>query len=149
MSNTSLSQLLSAAESSPLALTWLAIEYIENAETNTSFEKGVELLQFAGDHKNVIWAKNIMAYLRYVRPLEQPITHHVLVESAALEQLRLYAEKGDMWAMLSLGHLLFTGFSNPRNEAEGASWLNRAADHGCLLAMELLMQYGITYDHQR
>lgn len=149
MSSTSLSQLLSAADSSPLALTWLAIEYIENAETNSLFEKGVELLQFAGDHKNVIWAKNIMTYLRYVRPLEQPISHHVLVESDALEQLRLYAEKGDMWAMLSLGHLLYTGFSNPRNNTEGALWLNRAADHGCLLAMNLIVQYGITRNRQR
>lgn len=125
------------------ALTLLGIQYIENYDQHEQFNLGIELITFAGDSKNCIWAKNLLRYIRYVRPFVQPFTDYVLVEKDALEQLKIYADSGNMWAMTALGNLLFTGYSNPQNKDEGAKYLNMAADKSCYLALELIQEYGI------
>lgn len=131
-------------EKSAFAVAILAVFYIENAQNDAMMQKGVELLQMAGDGKNVLWAKNIMLYMRKIRPLEQPFSHHTLVEDETLKQLEIYAAKGDVWAMTILGKLLYTGYSNPKNESDGTKYLNIAADRGCLLAQEYIDEYGIS-----
>lgn len=130
------------------ALSLLGIQYIENANQQEMFDLGIEMVTYAGESKNCIWAKNLLRYIRFVRPFEQPFTAHVLIESDALEQLRIYADSGNMWAMTAYGNLLYTGYSNPQNKEEGAKYLNMAADRMCYLALELIDDYGIIREPQ-
>ena len=124
------------------ALTILGVLYLDNGTTKDIINCGVEYIQYAGQGKNCILAKNILSSLRSIE-FKQPFSRHVLVEADALEQLKIYSEQGNMWAMTALGNLLFTGYSNPQNKEEGAKYLNMAADKSCYLALELIQEYGI------
>lgn len=143
MNGTTLEQVLHAANNQDVfAITILGLFYLDNASTSEELEEGVHCITIAGEARNCIWAKNVLTALRGVE-FKQPFSKSVLVESDALEQLKIYSEQGNMWAMTALGNLLFTGYSNPQNKEEGAKYLNMAADKSCYLALELIQEYGI------
>lgn len=123
-------------------ITILGVEYLDNGNTQEDINRGIEYIKYAGEGRNCIWAKNILFSLRGGN-LDQPVSKHILIESDALEQLKIYADGGNIWAMTALGNLLFTGYSNPQNKDEGAKYLNMAADKSCYLALELIQKYGI------
>lgn len=124
------------------AITLAGVYFLDNGNTTEIIQMGVNNIQIAGNHKNCIWAKNVLSALRGIE-FKQPFSKYVLVEADALEQLKIYSELGNMWAMTALGNLLFTGYSNPQNKEEGAKYLNMAADKSCFLALELIQEYGI------
>lgn len=124
------------------AITLAGVYFLDNGNTTEIIQMGANNIQFAGNQKNCIWAKNVLSALRGIE-FKQPFSKHVLVETDALEQLKIYADSGNKWAMTALGNLLFTGRSNPQNKEEGAKYLNMAADKSCYLALELIQEYGI------
>lgn len=136
-------QLTNAANSQNVfAITTLGLFYLDNANNSEELNEGVHCLTIAGEARNCIWAKNVLSALRGIE-FKQPFSKYILVEADALEQLKIYSEQGDMWAMTALGNLLLTGYSNPQNKEEGAKYLNMAADKSCYLAIELIQEYGI------
>lgn len=129
-------------ENDAFAATIIGLLYLDTGTTQEIINLGIEHIIFAGNHKNCIWAKNVLSALGGIE-FKQPFSKYVLVESDAIEQLKIYSEQGNMWAMTALGNLLFTGYSNPQNKEEGAKYLNMAADKSCYLALELIQEYGI------
>lgn len=143
MNGSTLEQVLYAANNQDaFAITILGLYHLDNAKTSDELKEGVHCLTIAGNSRNCIWAKNVLSALGGIE-YKQPFSKHVLVESDALEQLKIYSEQGNMWAMTALGNLLFTGYSNPQNQEEGAKYLNMAAAKSCYLALELIQEYGI------
>lgn len=143
MYDSSFEQLLHAAEAQNVfAITTLALYHLDNANNSEELKEGIRCLTIAGEARNCIWAKNVLTALRGIE-FKQPFSKCILVESDALEQLKIYSEQGDMWAMTALGNLLYTGYSNPQNKEEGAKYLNMAADKSCYFALELIQEYGI------
>lgn len=148
MNNNSFEQLATDAQKKDVfAISLMGVYQIDYGRTQETVDNGLDLLEYAGNGKNCIWSKNILFGLR-VGELEQPVSRHILVESDALEQLRIYADSGNMWAMTAYGNLLYTGYSNPQNKEEGAKYLNMAADRMCYLALELIEDYGIIREPQ-
>ena len=127
-------------ENDGFALTLLGVLLVNGRQ---EVEDGVNRIFFAADVKNVMWAKNIMRYLQAFNPWELPIHHHALVDSDACEQLEIYSEEGNMWAMTILGDLYYQGKVTVQNRTEAATLLNKAANKGCLVAKELIEEYGI------
>lgn len=140
-------QITTIGRNDAFAMTILGLYYLDYGETQEIINHGFEYLQYAGQGRNCIWAKNILFGLRGGE-LEQPVSRHILVEYDALEQLRIYADSGNMWAMTAYGNLLYTGLSNPQNKEEGAKYLNMAADRMCYFALELIEEYGIKREPQ-
>ena len=141
MSEQSLSQLVKAAKSNDgFALTLLGVFLINGGQ---EISNGIEQVLHAADTKNVMWAKNIKRYLQTFRPWNFPIHHHALVDSDTIEQLDIYVDEGNMWAMTILGDLYYHGKVTVQNRNEAAILLSKAANKGCILAKELLLQYGI------
>ena len=141
MTEKSLSQLIEATRNNDgFAIALLGVCLVNH---KVDVEGGVERIAFAADSKNVIWAKNIMLYLRGFKQWHLPIHEHALVDSDAKEQLLMYAAEQNVWAMTILGELLWNGKVMPQNRDEAAVLLNRAADGGCLMAGELMSRYGI------
>ena len=135
------SQLINAAnENDGFALTLLGVFLVNGRQ---EVEDGMNRIFFAADAKNVMWAKNIKRYLQAFNPWALPIHHHALVDSDAREQLEIYCEEGNMWAMTILGDLYYLGKVTVQNRTEAASLLNKAANKGCLFAKELIEEYGI------
>lgn len=141
MTQSSLNQVVKAAnENDGFALTLLGV-FLVNGQQDV--EDGVNRIFFAADAKNVMWAKNIKRYLQAFNSWELPIHHHALVDSDTREQLEIYSEAGNMWAMTILGDLYYQGKVTVQNRSEAAILLNKAANKGCLFAKELLEEYGI------
>ena len=141
MSEQSLSQLVKAAKSNDgFALTLLGVFLINGGQ---EISNGIEQVLHAADTKNVMWAKNIKRYLQAFNPWELPIHHHALVDPDTCEQLEIYSEEGNMWAMTILGDLYYQGKVTVQNRTEAAILLNKAANKGCLFAKELIEEYGI------
>ena len=137
----SLNQVIKAAdENDGFALTLLGVLLVNGRQ---EVEDGVNRIFFAADAKNVMWAKNIKRYLQAFNPWELPIHHHALVDPDTCEQLEIYSEEGNMWAMTILGDLCYQGKVTVQNRTEAAILLNKAANKGCLFAKELIEEYGI------
>lgn len=130
------------------AMTIIGIYYIDNGTNQNDIDRGFKIIYHSGISKNCIFAKNILMGLRANKDFIRPILKCTLVESDALEQLRIYADSGNMWAMTVYGNLLYTGYSNPQNKEEGAKYLNMAADRMCYFALELIEEYGIKREPQ-
>lgn len=129
-----------ANENDGFALTLLGVLLINGRQ---EVENGVKKILFAADAKNVMWAKNIKRYMQAFNPWELPIHHHALVDSDTREQLEIYSEEGNMWAMTILGDLYYHGKVTVQNRNEASILLNKAANKGCLFANELIEEYGI------
>jgi len=123
------------------ALTLLGVHLVNNRQ---DVDDGVNMIFFAADAKNVLWAKNIKCYLQNHNPWELPIHHHSLVDSDAREQLENYVAEGDIWAMTILGDLLYQGRVIPQDQDTAEILLGRAANLGCLYAKELVDAYGLS-----
>lgn len=148
MQDPTFTQLQQAVEQNDaFAATIMGMYLLDNGTSQEDIKAGCDLLAFAGEGKNCIWAKNVLFALRGI-PFRQPFSKQILVENDALEQLRIYASQDNIWAMTALGNLLYTGYSNPQNREEGAKYLNMAADRQCLLAAELIADYGIKRQSQ-
>lgn len=144
MKENTYTQLVDAVrEKDAFAMTILGAYFLDNGNTQEVVDCGCSYLKVAGETKNCIWAKNILFLLYRIEEFKQPFSRQVLVEADALQQLKIYADKGNRWAMTAYGNLVFTGLSNPQNKEEGATYLNMAADRSCLLAHELIEEYGI------
>lgn len=116
--------------------------YLINSQENV--EAGTNLIMLAADAKNVLWAKNLKSYMRAFNPWELPIHYHALLDSDAREQLENYVAEGDYWAMTILGDLLYQGRVVPQDQDTAELLLGRAANLGCLLAKELVDEYGLS-----
>ena len=142
MTRQSISQLENAAnENDGFALTLLGVLLVNGRQ---EVEDGVSRIFFAADAKNVMWAKNIKRYLQAFNPWELPIHHHALVDFDTREQLAIYSEEGNMWAMVILGDLLYQGRVVPQDRDSAEELLGRAANMGCLYASELVNEYGLS-----
>ncbi len=140
MNELSISQIKDASKNDSFALAILGTYYIN---IQKDVKKGFESINDAADNHNVIWAKNLQFYLRNFKQWELPIEHHALVESDAIEQLKIYVGKGNIWAMTILGSLYYWGNVVPRNNRYAADMLYWAAQNGCFLAKELLQKYDL------
>lgn len=105
-------------------------------------QEGIDIINYVANAKNVIWAKALMHYLKSNPAAGPHFEESVIVDGDALQQLSIYAGKGDIWAMLILGSLLYKGIGLPNSRKEGQLWLAKSAAGGCLLAKELLSKYG-------
>lgn len=140
MTEQSFGQLVDAANSNDgFAMTILGVILINNQH---DVEAGIKQILFAADRKNVFWAKNLQLYMRGHKEWELPIHHHALVDSDAIEQLRLYSSN-NIWAMTILGNLYYCGLVTPRYTSLATKLLRKASDSGCLLAQELIRNYCI------
>ncbi|MBR3027933.1 MAG: hypothetical protein IKH58_07325 [Bacteroidales bacterium] len=140
MNKSSISQIIDASKNDGFALAILGT-YCINTQKNV--ETGAKFIFGAADHNNVIWAKNLQFYLRRFKQWELPIEHHALVDNDAIEQLKIYVGKGNMWAMTILGSLYYWGNVVAQNRKDAADLLYWAAQDGCFLAKELLQEYGL------
>lgn len=140
MNKLSISQIIDASKSDGFALAILGT-YLIN--TQKDVEAGIELIYGAADNHNVIWAKNLQFYLSKFKQWKLPIEHHALVDNDAIEQLKIYVGKGNIWAMTILGSLYYWGNVVPQNKCDAADMLYWAAQNGCFLAKELLQEYGL------
>ena len=123
------------------AITLFGIYLINSQE---DVETGADLITLAADAKNVLWAKNLKSYMRAFNPWELPIHYHALLDSDAREQLENYVAEDDFWAMTILGDLLYQGRVVPQDQDTAELLLGRAANLGCLLAKELVDEYGLS-----
>lgn len=116
--------------------------YLINSQENV--EAGTNLIMLAADAKNVLWAKNLISYMRAFDSCELPIHYHALLDSDAREQLENYVAEDDYWAMTILGDLLYQGRVVPQDRDTAEILLGRAANLGCLYAKELVDEYGLS-----
>lgn len=144
MTEKSFSQIKKAiCDEDPFAITLFGLYLLDNANTQTDINNGINYLQFAGRSRNCIWAKNVISFLAKNGDVGQPVSEKVLVETYAFEQLRRYADNGNIWAMTALGQLLYTRNSNLIKKAQGENYLKIAASRGCSFAEEMISDYGI------
>jgi len=122
------------------AIAWLGVYLIDIVG---DVKEGCKALVHAGDGKNVLWAKDVIHYLRSFTPWELPISDHALVSADAIEQLEIYVSDGNRWAMAILGYLLYRGTVTPQIRSKAAKLLNCSAHNGCLWAKELVAEYSL------
>lgn len=130
-----------ASNNNGFAITLLGTHLVNSQE---DVEKGKNLILFAADAKNVLWAKNLKSYMRAFDPCELPIHYHALLDSDAREQLENYVAEDDFWAMTILGDLLYQGRVVPQDQDTAELLLGKAANLGCLYAKELVDEYGLS-----
>lgn len=135
-------QLIDAANNNNGFAITLFGTYLINSQENV--EAGINLIMLAADAKNVLWAKNLKSYMHAFNPWELPIHYHALLDSDAREQLKNYVAEDDFWAMTILGDLLYQGRVVPQDQDTAELLLGRAANLGCLLAKELVDEYGLS-----
>ena len=126
----------------PFAMTIMAVWLYEGNFIQRDAEKALAILQNMSDAK-VLWARDILLFTKATVRSDSNITQHAIVSSEALEQMKEYAERGSMYAMVALGLLLYLGYSVPQNKDEGIRYLSKSAQGGCLWAQYLLETYGM------
>lgn len=142
MKSNSKKQLEDAANgNNGFAITLFGTHLINSQE---DVEAGTNLIMLAADAKNVLWAKNLVSYMRAFNPCELPIHYHALLDSDAREQLENYVVEDDLWALTILGDLLYQGRVVPQDRDTAEILLGRAANLGCLYAKELVDEYGLS-----
>lgn len=144
MNENTIRQLIDAANNNNgFAITLLGTLLV-NCKEEISIKTGKEKIVYAGDGKNVLWAKNLKSYIYSTNPLVFPIHHHALLDSDAREQLENYVAEDDFWAMTILGDLLYQGRVVPQDQDTAEILLGRAANLGCLYARELVDAYNLS-----
>lgn len=104
---------------------------------------GMQMIEYAAESKNVIWAKCLWRYVRSSREIVHPIALHATVDDDAISQLQIYAEEGNMWAQAVLGNMYYMKECTGEERETANCLICRSSEMGCLFAMELMKAYQI------
>lgn len=122
-----------------VALTLLGLILYEGKYVKPNQKEGYSLLLNMASSK-VIWAHDLVQYIKHLSHGSYDISDKALVSTEAVNQLNAFANNGNTFAMSVLGDLFYKGKTTPRKPELSISLLNQAANMGCLYAKEILGQ---------
>lgn len=125
------------------AQTLLGVLYFNTRNNQEIVENGYNLIKDAAERKNVRWAYYLSLYIERMSTLDYPIEHYALPTDESLEQLCEHSLRGNVWAMTTLGDILYRGDVTARDNKLGSMLLSKASTDKCMLATDFVNDYKI------
>lgn len=94
---------------------------------------------------NIIWAKNLVLYIKHMSNGTYNIEDKALVTTEATNQMMNAAKNGNLFAMTALGELYYNGKTTLKDQDTAIVLLTQASEKGCLYAQDLLAKYKGSY----
>lgn len=118
------------------ALAVYGVLLYEGIDLPRDVNNAVNYLQVASN-QNVLWAKDLLMCIQHINPSSN-VRHNAIVSTDAANQLKSYAQQGNLWAKTILAEAMYTGYGMPQNRSQAIQDLRMATVHGNLWAADIL-----------
>ena len=137
MNQEAVNQLFNAAQGGDwFALAAYGVLLYEGTDLPRDTNNGVNYLQMASN-QNVLWAKDMLMCIKHVNQSSN-VRRNAIVSTDAANQLRNYADQGNVWAKTILAEAMYTGYGMPQDRTQAILDLRMATVHGNLWAADIL-----------
>lgn len=137
MNQEAVNQLFNAAQGGDwFALAAYGVLLYEGTDLPRDTNNGVNYLQMASN-QNVLWAKDMLMCIKHVNQSSN-VRRNAIVSTDAANQLRNYADQGNVWAKTILAEAMYTGYGMPQDRTQAILDLRMATIHGNLWAADIL-----------
>lgn len=137
MNQEAVNQLFNAAQGGDwFALAACGVLLYEGTDLPRDTNNGVNYLQMASN-QNVLWAKDMLMCIKHVNQSSN-VRRNAIVSTDAANQLRNYADQGNVWAKTILAEAMYTGYGMPQDRTQAILDLRMATVHGNLWAADIL-----------
>lgn len=137
MNQETVNQIFKAAQSGDwFALAAYGVLLYEGVDLPRDAANGINYIQMAAN-QNVIWAKDLLMCIQRVNAAPD-VRRNAIVSTDAANQLRSYADQGNLWAKTILAEAMYTGYGMPQNRTQAIQDLRMATVHGNLWAADIL-----------
>lgn len=137
MNQEAVNQIFNAAQGGDwFALAAYGVLLYEGVDLPRDTNNGINYLQMAAN-QNLIWAKDMLMCIKNVNPAPN-VRQNALVTTDAANQLRDYANQGNLWAKTILAEAMFTGYGMPQDKDQAIQDLRMATVHGNLWAADII-----------
>lgn len=137
MNQEAINQIFNAAQGGDwFALAAYGVLLYEGIDLPLDVNNGVGCLQMAST-QNVLWAKDMLMCIQHVNSSSN-VRRHALITTDAANQLRNYADQGNLWAKTILAEAMYSGYGIPQDRTQAIQDLRMATVHGNLWAADIL-----------
>lgn len=137
MNQEALNQIFNAAQGGDVfALAALGVLLYEGTEVTRDADNALKYLQHASE-QNLLWARDILVCIRHLNSAPY-VRRNALITTDAANQLKSYADKGNVRAKTILADAMYSGYGMPQDKAQAISDLRMATARGNLWAADIL-----------